>query len=262
MDRLVCTTPDGVPDRRYGGQAREGGCREVWLTDWPRLSERPRAAAFADELLHCGLRVDSTWILHYDLILGVQYGRTSDWPAEVAILELPDLPIAWWPPGGLRTSPLAGARYSLGQDVDPPPLTCVTLVARMLGMAQPWPRRPVQLVRTLRGQYGLFIQSSSASRSRFGDSGEEDPGERGKQAEGVCALRGATAVARTVATLRELAGAPVPDAATKESRPTQVTQATQATPRAVRRSCRDRESTERRSYGGAMRIGRGSCQVT
>ena len=161
MDRVVSTTPDGDHDLRTGGQAHEGscreaGCREVWLTDWPTLSEHPRAAAFADELLHCGLRLDSKWIVHYDLLLGVQYSRTSDWPAETAVLPIPDCPLVWWAPEGLRSSPLAWARYSLGQDIYPTPLTCVTLIARMLGLPPPWPRRPVGLVLTLRGHYGLW----------------------------------------------------------------------------------------------------------
>ena len=166
MDRLVGATHDGRADRRSGGQEGEGSYRELWLTDWPRLAEHPRAAAYEGELLHCGLRIDHKWIVHYDLLLGVQYGRTSDWPAATAALPLPDLPLAWWPPEGLRSSPLAWARYNLGQEVDPPPLTCVTLVARMLGLPPPWPRRPVELVRTLRGHYGIFQYAQSQGAPR------------------------------------------------------------------------------------------------
>lgn len=81
---------------------------------------------------------------------GVRYSRVSEWREPVGVLPLDDRAILWFPPEGMKSPLLRWARYSLGAALDPPPLTCVTLVARMLGLPRPWPRRPVELVSLLR----------------------------------------------------------------------------------------------------------------
>lgn len=156
MDRVVSTPRNGGCDRRAGGPQGEGGegagDRELWLTDCQVLVDRRRASPYQHELLHCGLRVYEAWIVDYDPINGVRYSRPTDWPKLTAVAELPGIRVVWWAPAGLRSPLMESARYSLGSAIDPPPLTCVTLIARMLGLPKPWPRRPVELVETLQAR--------------------------------------------------------------------------------------------------------------
>lgn len=156
MDRVVGEASDGRADRGYGGP--EGiGSRELWLTDSPRFVDHHLAADYPGEPSHCGLRVNRKWLVHYDFKVGVQYLRVSEWLGLTGVLPVPDIPVAWWAPEGLRSPTIAWARYSLGQDVHPVPITCVTLIARMFALPKPWPRRPAELIPIFRGlSNGIF----------------------------------------------------------------------------------------------------------